>query len=200
MNKYLKNFKQITEAEIYKNRTKPNIDQVSNDFWEMVTKLNWMGTNKTVDDYRLKLFTTYSKEEIIKFSKIYDNLYNQFYNYFEPVWLDEKYDRYMPSDDGYTDLISSIVGSGKSFVKSCVNSDEPFIKMAKTDKFKENFGYIFQGVEDEYDEIISKITNFKGNKELYKKLSRIFSDIELKNIFSKLDSEYGKGKWDIIRK
>jgi len=62
----------------------------------------------------------------------------------------------MPSDDGYSDLLSTIVGMGKRFTEMCIEDTDKFIEVAEKDDFIENFGYLLQIDEDEYWEIIQK--------------------------------------------
>jgi hypothetical protein len=78
------------------------------------------------------------------------------YDYFQDTWLDKRYSGIMPSDDGYSDLLSSIIGKGKEFTNKCIEDIKYFIQFTKDDDFVENFGYIFNVHEIEYWEIRSE--------------------------------------------
>jgi len=65
----------------------------------------------------------------------------------------------MPSDDGYWDLLSSIIGFGKKFVIKCINNKMEFVEVAEKDNYIENFSYLFQISEKEYNEI-KELTHF----------------------------------------
>ena len=61
--------------------------------------------------------------------------------YFQPVWLSDAVNG--PSDDGYWDLRSSIIGFGKTFLINSLNDDQIFIDMVDNHNYAENFGYVF---------------------------------------------------------
>lgn len=146
----------------------PNLNSVSKEFWKMTTKVNWkkviidykkidkswhVQSNKKIqeikDRAKGRLCTIYTYEEIKKFDREYDRIYSQLYNYFQRIWLDDKYD-FMPSDDGFSDLLSSIIGSGKYFTKKCINDIRVFLYMAKNNNYVENFGYLLNIGKEEY--------------------------------------------------
>jgi len=144
---------------------------IEDKFWEFVDRINWqsyIGSGGRINFERLILEKSapfYSFDECIKFKQRYDNIYHSLYSKFESTWLSDEYD-FMPSDDGYTDLISSIIGKGKDF---CYNiTDDDFIKMAENDDYRENFGYLFHKLDrkDFKEEYISIYTQSKRNEKL----------------------------------
>jgi len=155
----------ITLFEKFENT--PDVNSVSDKFWEMVEVANWNAVVKGYkgnpivredrqDFYKQaqnRIYSKYTFKEIENFNNEYHKIYTQVYNYFEPIWLDEKYSDVMPSDDGYTDLISSLIGKGKKYTKICIEHTGFFIQMARDDDYVENFGYILNVDEDEYWEI-----------------------------------------------
>lgn len=162
----------ITKFEKFK--SKPNVDSLSPEFWKMVRLANWKGAIKLYksepiinsynqekrDDYwdriKFRIYSKYDYEKIQEFKSEFDQIYMQLYDYFEDIWLDDEYGSFMPSDDGYTDLISSIIGMGKTFTKLCIDDTDKFVQLAKDDYYIENFGYLFHDSEEEYWNIIQK--------------------------------------------
>lgn len=147
---------------------KPNLNSVSEDFWNMVRIADWNSViegykkNPTIDelhrnffkDAQGRIFLKYSFDQIKQFEIEYDNIYYDIYDYFEKTWLDDKYRRFMPSEDGYVDLISSVIGKGKSFLQKCIDNKNIFIKMAKNDDdYAENFKYLLIVDQEEYEKI-----------------------------------------------
>jgi hypothetical protein len=160
----------ITKFKIFENKEiKPNVNSVSPEFWKMVKIADWKSVIKgyhehpTIDqthrdffkNAQARIYTKYDFYQIKQFDAECYLIYQQLYDYFKPIWLDDKYNDYMPSDDGYSDLISSIIGLGKTFTNSCVNDTNKFLKMAKDDYYVENFTYLFEIDENEYAEIRS---------------------------------------------
>ena len=154
----------ITLFEKYKQ--KPDVNSLSDEFWKMVKFANWNKFIKdskkedfnyidTFEKVKFKIFSKYSYEEVHNFFTDCHTLYYQLYDYFKDIWLDKKYSDFMPSDDGYVDFISSIIGKGKEFTKKCIDDEKVFIKMAKNEDYAENFVYFLQSDEDEYWEIRS---------------------------------------------
>ena len=146
---------------------KPDVNLVSSEFWKMVLIANWKNVihdyehdpidrGKYLENAKAKIYLKYDYEQIKLFYIEYHNFYMKLYEYFEPLWLNKKYSFFMPSDDGYTDLISSIIGRGKNFTKLCIDSQEIFLKTAKNEDYIENFGYLLQVDENEYSEVRSK--------------------------------------------
>lgn len=143
---------------------KPDVNDYSDDFWNFIRVADWNRIIKTIHDsgfknkkevlkLKVRVFKKYEYDVFMSFNNEYDKLEKQLSEYFRPVWLDDKYDIFMPSDDGYSDLISSIIGRGKMFVKKCINDHNVFINMAKNNEYVENFGQIWQTTWKEYDEI-----------------------------------------------
>lgn len=172
----------ITLFEKYiKVKNRQNLNSVSPEFWEMVKFANWQQyiSVKNCRDYdhteakiindkiKKKLYTKYEYSEIENFSEEYEKLYNYLYLHFKDTWLNPKYSRYMPSDDGYSDLLSSIIGKGRAFVNKCLNDKDIFVKMAKDDDFAENFGYLLNVEFEEYDQIRSKYDDFYRDRKKF---------------------------------
>lgn len=158
----------ITLFENYIKKQKPDVESVNPELWKMIKIADWdkvikgykkhpiLGSNLRKDFFKQSQFRIYSKysfQEIHNFYIEYHNFYMQVYHYFEDIWLDPKYSDIMPSDDGYTDLISSVIGKGKEFTKKCIDNTDIFIKTAKNDDYVENFGYMLQIDENDYWEI-----------------------------------------------
>ena len=146
---------------------KPNVNNYSDEFWKFITVANWNKIIKTKDEFenkdkeeelklKIRVFKNFEYDTIMNFRKEYDKLTEELYLYFKPTWLDNKYSKFMPSDDGYFDLISSVIGKGEFFIKRCINNHKLFADMAKNNEYVENFGYIFQTTWKEYDEINTK--------------------------------------------
>lgn len=146
----------------------PDLNSVSKEFWKMTTVVNWkkvLETNRKINTIWVaqyskqvsnaiemaekRLCLNYTFEEIKKFRIEYDIIYCKLYDYFEDISKKEK----LVSDDVYSDLLSSIIGSGKFFTKKCINNVKYFIEMAENDDFVENFGYLFLMNEKEYIKI-----------------------------------------------
>ena len=158
----------------------PNVKDCSPEFWKMTRVANWKkvidSSKKTQNGYKDKneydevdkrLYTNYEYDQIKKFNSEYTYLYSDLYEWFEVVWLDKKYNKFMPSDDGYSDLISSVIGMGKKFTKDCIENPSVFIDMAKNDNYFENFGYLLQISKSEYIEIRSKYDPLFANTIKY---------------------------------
>jgi hypothetical protein len=161
--------------EAYKK--KPDVNSVSQEFWDMTKLVNWKKVvsahNKAKlegewDNIRVtdakkaaekRLYTKYEYSQIYAFFKEWKYLYPLLSEYFKPVWLNKNYN-FMPSDDGYWDLISSIVGFGKEFTKECIDDPNNFVKMAKDDFYVENFSYLLQISKDEYWEKMTEYDPF----------------------------------------
>lgn len=154
-------------------KNKPNVNLASPEFWKMVKIANWNAVitfykknpssffrsslkDKTPSFYEQaqnRIYSEYSFEEVKNFRENYYFIFYRLYDYFEKIWLNKRYDKFMPSDDGYSDLISSVIGKGKTFTKECIDVPNVFIKMAKNNDYVENFGYIFDADENEYWEV-----------------------------------------------
>jgi hypothetical protein len=144
------------------------LDIVSNKFWKMVDWVDWnsaiigYGKSKTYhSDYQqwyeqaqYRLFSKYSFDEIQEFKNEYTEIYYNLYDHFEYIM-----NICQCSDDGFMDLISSIIGKGKECVKKCIKDPQLVIKMSKEDDYMENFGYLFNVDEEEYWEILAKKYN-----------------------------------------
>jgi len=143
---------------------KPDVNNYSEVFWKFIKISDWnkiiksrnnIGQKNKTENFKLKIrvFKNFEYDTIMSFYDEYEKLYKELFNYFKPIWLDEKYNIFMPSDDGYSDLISSVIGKGKLFIKKCINDHDVFINMAMTFEYVENFEYIWQTTLSEYDKI-----------------------------------------------
>lgn len=149
----------------------PDLNSVSKEFWKMTTVVGWKkvieGFKKNPytwyntrdiheirkeisDKAKGRLCTNYTYDEINKFDIEYYKISNQLHDYFQNIRLNNKYSDFMPGDDGFSDLISSIIGRGKFFTKKCINDIKVFLDMAKNHDYVENFGYLFNIDEEEY--------------------------------------------------
>jgi len=159
----------------------PDLNLVSKEFWKMTTVSNWkkviIDYNKTQKNYysdpqevnekckeikeksAARVYKKYSYSQVKDFYKEWNIIYGQLYKYFEPIWLSDE-NKYGPSDDGYYDLLSSMVGSGKIFVKSCINEPRKFVEMAKNNAYVENFSYMLNVRKDDYYKIKEKYDPF----------------------------------------
>ncbi len=84
---------------------------------------------------------SFNKIDIKELGQYYKKLLNLLKYYFEPVWLSDVVSG--PSDDGYWDIRSSIIGFGKEFFLDSLEDDQLFIDMCIHHDYAENFGYIF---------------------------------------------------------
>lgn len=152
--KYIKLFENIDITQI-----------VSNKFWKMVNIVDW---TSVIEGYRKsptyhadyvnwyeqaqgRLYSNYTFDEVREFGEEYKDIDYKLYDEFNSIS-----DKCHVSDDGYTDLISSIVGKGKEWVKKCVKEPKLVIKMGKKNDYMENFGYLFGVSQDEYWNIFAK--------------------------------------------
>lgn len=121
-------------------------------FWDFVDDVNWRETTKEGKaDYHTDKFVDKGKEVLNKYDKkdqdyfedVYQMLLGLLEQYLKEIWLSDE-NEYGPSDDGFWDLRSSIIGYGKEFLLELLkNPEEVFLDMAKNNKYSENFGYIF---------------------------------------------------------
>jgi hypothetical protein len=174
--------------EDYK-KVKDMIDYINNidpEYWKMVDIADW---KKVIEGYlngskyvnsdsdinhrdffeqaQGRIYTKYDYDKILYFEDISHKLSMKLYDYFQSVWLDDKYDSFMPSDDGYTDLISSVVGLGKDFLIKCVKNADEFVEIARKEFYIENFFYLFSQSEKDYNEIRSKYDPLWGDTRKY---------------------------------
>lgn len=137
----------------------PNVNFVSDNFWKMVDVADW---NSVIEGYnnspiinekhrnffrdaQLRLYSVYSLKELKDFYNEYDKIYYPLYNYFD----DEKI-KNLVSDDGYSDLVSSIIGKGKIFTENCIKNKKLIMGMAENNDFAENFEYLLMQSEKDY--------------------------------------------------
>jgi hypothetical protein len=145
----------------------PTTDCVSNEFWKMVRTANWSAVikgykdnpiiDKTHRDFleqaKARIYLKYSYDEIIKFSLEYNKIYSSLYEWFEDEWMDGVFNVH---DDGYGDLISSVIGKGKTFAKKCIKNSNLVIDLSEDDNYAENFSYLLMNGENHYNEIKAK--------------------------------------------
>jgi len=150
---------------------KPDLNVVSPEFWKMARTVNW---KKVAKDYtenpngyndffrkaQERVYKKYDFTQIRQFEKECHDLYQQLSEYFRSTWLDDRYSKFMPSDDGYWDLLSLIIGFGKGFLIKCINDKKEFVKVAKEYNYVENFSYLFIVDEKEYIKIRSRVDPF----------------------------------------
>jgi hypothetical protein len=160
----------ITKFATYKD--KPDVNKLSPEFWKMTRVANWNLTIKQYlkdrpaanlfsgdNYYELAQFRIYSKyefEQIREFYIEYHEFYLKLYDYFFDLWSSPAHHYIMPSDDEYLDMISSIIGRGKTFTKKCINDPQLFINMAQNDDYIQNFGDILSVDRNEYDNVKAK--------------------------------------------
>jgi len=153
----------IINFKIFEAKTHQTLSDISPEFWKMTKIVNWpklIGPHH-ISTAKMKLIKHYSLNRILKFKSEYDKLYDRLYNYFKDAWLNDM----DVSDDGYSDLLSSIIGAGKTFVEKCLMDDDMVISFSKSHKVKENFGYIFQ--TDDYDSILKEIDPIRWESEKF---------------------------------
>lgn len=164
----------------------PKLDIVGEDFWKMIRVVDWKSIissykrnneiiikgGKGVDymllleEAKKRLYLKYEYNEVVKFKDDYDKIFFQLYDFFN-IWKDKKYRDESPGDDGYSDILSSIIGRGKTFIKKCINDVEIVYNMSKNTDYMENFRYILSANKREYDEIRSKYDPFYANITKY---------------------------------
>ena len=142
------------------------LKNISQEFWEMTKIANW---NKAIKIYNEndwdtymnrrdepagRIYKKYEFNQIVGFQREYDKLYDRLYTYFKSYWLFKP--GYNISDDGFSDLLSSIIGKGLKWTIKCIRDPLLPKKMAKEHDYLENFGYILQVDREVYDEIRSK--------------------------------------------
>lgn len=158
----------------FENFNIPDLKAASNEFWKMTTVVNWKKVivdyckikddffnNKETNEKRNKvkelakkrLVLKYEYSEVKRLYKEYEKIYVQLYNYFSELDLGV-------SDDGYWDLLSSVIGSGKRFTKKCINEPKVLVDMAKNYEYVENFEYVINMDENDYNEIRDKYDPF----------------------------------------
>ena len=160
---------QIFEKQKVK-RPKIKIDWVSPQFWDMVKIVGWSkiprwtgrGDVHPSDVAKKILITNYPLVKIKEFEEEYRKLHKELQQYFWPLckkgWLGV-------SDDGYDDLISSVIGAGKTFTKACMTDDKLLIEFYTDNKYKENFGYIFH--MDDYWKIVKEVDPIRLDSEKF---------------------------------
>ena len=169
----------------FENFNIPDLRAASNEFWKMTTVVNWKKVivdyckikdekffnntkennekrNKVKELAKKRLVLNYEYSEMKKLHKEYQKIYNQLYNYFNDLDLDLGV-----SDDGYWDLLSSVIGSGKRFTKKCINDPKVLVDMAKNYKYVENFEYVINMDENDYNVIRDKYDPFYRDVRKY---------------------------------
>jgi len=136
---------------------------VSDNFWKMVDIVDW---SVVIEGYRKsptyhvdyvnwyeqaqsRLYIEYSFQQVRNFNWEYDEIYYILYGRFDELDCNV-------SDDGYTDLISSVIGKGREWVKKCIKNPKLVQEMGAADGYMENFGYLFSVEEKDYWRILNK--------------------------------------------
>lgn len=128
------------------------LPEVSDRFWEFVNKVNWRVAGEYKYDYIIQVISPhFTVKEFEQFSNEYDLLYKLAHGMLKEAWLGDP--GLNVSDDGYSDLISTIIGYGKDFYYSILEAhlegDHTTIReMADNSDYKENFGYVFHILAD----------------------------------------------------
>lgn len=151
---------------------KPDVNSVTPEFWKMVQVANWKSMIKSyqnsqepsgslkipymllLEQPKKRLYFKYDFNELKKFLLQYDIIYYQLYDYFK-----SSSDGNI-GDDSYSDLLSSIIGRGKTFTQKCIQDKLIFYEMISYDDYVENFRYLLNIDKGEYDEIKEKYDPF----------------------------------------
>lgn len=183
--KYLKLFEKLdySDVERAKNPSTPELlSGISPEFWKMCIKSKWGSTiincksdqsnNKEEKDKAAgRVYTNYSFQEVRKFNDEFNILYKKLYEYFKPYWLGEVSGfkgGFGVSDDGYWDLLSSIIGKGKVWTIKCIRNPKLPVLMVINDEYLENFQYILNVGENEYYRIQNWYMEILFNDDLKK--------------------------------
>jgi hypothetical protein len=157
-------------------KVKELLDGISPEFWKMVTISKWglalkkydgVAPNainrEIIDSAAARIYIKYEYSELKKFHDEIDILYDRLYIYFESYWLGDvagfKYG-YDVSNDGYWDLLTSIIGKGKAWTIKCIKDPKLPEVMAKTNNYIENFSYLLNPSLEEYKKIRIKYDPF----------------------------------------
>ena len=153
------------------------LNNTSDEFWEMVKIVDWdkvikeksdwnrnsddayiigrISINRNSDDAeqdaKMRLYKSFEYDEIEKFYDEYHDIQSELYEQLEDNWLNEP--GYGVSDDGYSDLLSSIIGKGKEFIISVINDPTIPVEMVKTNSYAENFGYLLNVDYEDKDKL-----------------------------------------------
>ena len=150
------------------------MENIEDRFWEMVDQVNWIRNpiyNNSEELVLKYISPNFSWEEYIQFSELYKKYYGELSRSLFNHWI--SLSEYSVSDDGYTDVISSMIGSGKNFYYSSFSSIDLFINMIKSNNYRENFGYLFhynyfnKRTKDEFkNKYLSINIEFQRNRKL----------------------------------
>lgn len=145
----------------------PDVNSVSKEFWKMTTVANWklvvakyhknsMMSHLIYKDLLLgakkRICKKYTYDEFMAFEKDYQKIYYQLYDDFEDI-SESGY----VGDDGYGDLLASIIGCGKMFTKKCIYDHKLVLEIAKKNGYVEGFQYLFNISKNEFDEIKKQV-------------------------------------------
>jgi len=167
--------KHLKLFEAHNSKVNELLDGISPDFWKMVNTAKWwlvinagrefynkvdtQGIKKEAEKRcKARIYTNYEYERVKHFHDEMHILYKRLHEYFKPYWLGEKKlpgyrDGYSVSDDGYWDLLSSVIGKGKLWVIKCIKDPSLPAEMVKTHNYAENFSYLLNVDKNDYDEI-----------------------------------------------
>lgn len=109
-------------------------------FWDFVRRCDW-SSDHDYDRIKYKILHSLTKEEVA----VYLDTYSQFTNK-----LSIKLNNVVSgvSDDGYSDLLAHIVGSGKELYDAVMNDPSIAQKIIDNHEYVENFSYAFPYPED----------------------------------------------------
>jgi hypothetical protein len=157
--KYIKKFESNEEFDnALANRLRyMNRYSATTDFWKFVDLVEWGKCTETYDVHEFydiknvmkRVAPHYNFEKFKQFQKEYQKLYHFISDKFYEVDLEV-------SDDGFTDLMSSVIGFGKKHFMKII-MDESFKKLKKMRheyNYCENFGYVFHilyDIESDYE-------------------------------------------------
>ena len=122
----------------------------SDEFWEFVERIDWENYDYNERPRRYdaqwvipRVAPIFSWEEFQGFETEYKRLESYVMMKFESVWLGDP--GIEVSDDGWTDLVSSVIGYGKKWFLSIIMDDSgsKLRQQGNSDNYRENFSYIF---------------------------------------------------------
>lgn len=122
-------------------------------FWKIIEKLNWSGDYKETSKY---LHKNFSQTQISDIENLVDAKVNQLKKVLDKYQKDVE--EIPVSDDGYSDLLYHLVGSGKKEYETALK--DPSYARAICSEAPESFAYVFQTFEnkDDYEEDFKKFT------------------------------------------
>lgn len=165
--------KHLKLFEAHKNsKVNELLDGISPEFWKMVNTAKWWLVIKASRDFYHKfdhegvgkeaekkcqgrIYTNYEYNQVKDFYKELNILDGRLRLYFEQYWLgnEKGFEGYNVGDDGYWDLVTSIIGKGKTWTIKCIKDPKLPAEMVKTNNYTENFSYLLNVGKEEYHNI-----------------------------------------------